>query len=168
MCWGPLGPHTTPHTLALDPRCVHKPWQQWAGDGLPRAWGSHPIVACHSAGALLNGWRFGKCVPCATCRFCSWRSCTVSRTMVPPRGPSLEQRTLYSSLHGSDCHWIRHLRRARRNISSLCLSCCLPGAAAATSFASWRTLGPARLRTQASGSCDNQSSLTPPHAKRSG
>lgn len=44
----------------------------------------------------------------------------------------------------------------------------LPGAPAATSFASLRTLGPAKLRTQTSGSYDNQSTLTLPHVKRRG
>lgn len=79
-----------------------------------------PPVVSHSAGALLSGWRFGKYVHCATCQFCSWPSCTVSRTMDPHRGPCLGQRTLYSSLQGSDCCGIPHPLGGRRNTSGLC------------------------------------------------
>ena len=62
-----------------------------------------PLVVSHSAGALSNGWKFAKYVHCATCQFCSWPSCTVSRTVDPYRDPSLGQRTLYSSPQWSNC-----------------------------------------------------------------
>ncbi|KAM9057794.1 RING finger protein 24 isoform 1-T2 [Megaptera novaeangliae] len=73
--------------------------------------------------ALLSGWRFAKYVHCATCQFCSWPSCIVSRTVDPHRAPSLGQRTLYSSSQGSNCCRSQCLRGARRNTSSLCVGC---------------------------------------------
>ena len=62
-----------------------------------------PLVVSHSAGALSNGWKLAKYVHCATCQFCSWPSCTVSRTVDPYRDPSPGRRTLYSSPQGSNC-----------------------------------------------------------------
>nr|KAF6330886.1 ring finger protein 24 [Myotis myotis] len=61
------------------------------------SWGFVRVSMPSTESALLSGWRFGKCVHCATCQFCSWPSCTVSRTVDPHRGPCQGQRTLYSS-----------------------------------------------------------------------
>ncbi|XP_034861808.1 RING finger protein 24 isoform X1 [Mirounga leonina] len=85
--------------------------------------------------ALLSGWRFGRCVHCATCQFCSSRSCTVSRTVDPHRGPCPGQRTLYSSpkdqtAAGSDVHV------EPGGTQAVSVLAALPGAPAATSFAS--------------------------------
>lgn len=86
------------------------------------------------AGALLSGWKSGKCVPCATCRCCSWPSCTVNRTVVPLKSLSLGQRTLYSSLKGSDL--LDTSVWSQEEYGRLCLGCSLPGAPTVTSFAS--------------------------------
>ncbi|XP_036041996.1 RING finger protein 24 isoform X1 [Onychomys torridus] len=76
--------------------------------------------------ALLSGWKSAKCVPCATCQCCSWPSCTVNRTVVPLKSPSLGQRTLYSPLQGSDL--LDTSVWSQEEYSRLCLGCSLPGA----------------------------------------
>ncbi|EDL80239.1 ring finger protein 24 (predicted), isoform CRA_a [Rattus norvegicus] len=85
-------------------------------------WGFAHVSMPSTESALLSGWKSGKCVPCATCRCCSWPSCTVNRTEVPLRSPSLGQRILYSLLQGSDCRWT-HQYGARRNTSRLYFGC---------------------------------------------
>ncbi|KAM7237262.1 hypothetical protein CapIbe_011506 [Capra ibex] len=72
--------------------------------------------------ALLNGWKFAKYVHCATCQFCSWPSCTVSRTVDPYRDPSPGQRTLYSSPQDQTVAGSGR-SRAGRNTSGLCVGC---------------------------------------------
>eukprot|EP00069_Balaena_mysticetus_P012508 bmy_07691T0 len=87
------------------------------------SWGFVHVSMPSTESALLSGWRFAKYVHCATCQFCSWPSCIVSRTVDPHRAPSPGQRTLYSSSQGSNCCRSQCLRGARRNTSSLCVGC---------------------------------------------
>lgn len=129
------------------------------------SWGFVRVSMPSIESALLSGWRFGKCVHCATCQFCSWPSYTVSRTVDPHRGPYQGQRTLYSSPQDQTVAGFHvHIEAGGTQVFSVLAV--LPGVPAATSFASWKTLGPTKLRTQTSGLCDNQSTLTVLYVKR--